>query len=577
MKQRRFSAYVVLFFFINNSAFAFNDRSSSSRALDFESELIREIEKDNPDKQQNLTEYGPEIPNGLSSKDSVRPECDPRRLEDVVLAKAVATESYFKILKKYFDKCGKELSKNSTTGLSGLIKFSKYQYNFLSHPQVKSFLVKLPNGVKIPGILALKDDPKPRPLVIVKCGVFCSVGETASLKSYLMHLFDQSPFNVLLLANQTGLDYIAKNKRVTLGGWSEGYEAIQIGKWMLAKWDHRDRISSIHFMGISLGGNAAVMGAAFNDHYLLDNGKKIFNSVTAICPVVSLRPTLKRLYGSQIVGRVFTKMTKDHFKEVRNFVEDVPDLLTDKKIPGRSKLAEFIGTLATVSLQKNGFNTTVDSFFKNNNFWNWKSEVKTPLLIWASKDDMVVNNEVNAQVIEQNDFYQKSPVVGVVNLEYGNHCAFSSAYGAQISATVLRTFVLNHSPEFKDNYNLKNEFPWPSKFDLPQGYKHMAQIWKFYPHIEKVAVEFKLFNSDNISCRHLSWWGYYANNKCTTIKRHWIPIQSLKNMDARVPRNSVEAQALSREFNTKVEFVAADKHSLNGRRNKNVFVTWRNF
>lgn len=516
-----------------------------------------------------------EIPDGLSTKD-ISPNCDPRRLEDSILGKKISTTQYYRTLRKYFEKCSSELTQNSTLGVLGLLKFAKFHYPFLAHPQVKEFMVKLPGGVKIPGILALKEDSRPRPLVIVKCGVFCSAGETASLKSYLMHLFDQSPFNVLLLANQTGMDYIYHNKKITLGGWAEGKEAIEVGKWMLEQWEHRDRISSIHFMGISLGGNAAVMGAAFNDKYLLSNGKKLFNSVTAICPVVSLKPSLDSLFSGAIVGRIFAKLTKNHFQEARQYVEDVPELLSDDKIPSRSGLAEFIGDVASASLRKRGYDTTTQDYFKSTNFWNWKSEVKTPLLIWASKDDMVVNNRLNAEVVEHDDLYEKSPFVGVLNLDYGNHCGFSSAYGAQVSATVLRTFVLNNSPEFVDDYNSKQKMPWNFGFEkMSSQYEHVAQSWNFYSHSDKAKISFKVFNwNGEGNCSRKGPW--FSDRSCITTKEYWIPISALSKLGARIPSNEVEAQALTREFNTKVEF-RIPGHPLTGTNSSEFFMTWRNY
>ncbi|XGC81576.1 hypothetical protein ACES2L_03665 [Bdellovibrio bacteriovorus] len=541
--------------------------------IDLETQFYQELTKSENQERPTIQGIFEEVPDGLSNKD-IQPDCDPRRFEDSIIGKNLSTAKYFQAARRYFEKCSRELTTGSWLGLPGLLKFSKFQYPFFSHPQVREFTVKLPSGVRVPGILALKQDPRPRPLVIVKCGVFCSAAQGPSLRSYLMHLFDQSPFNVLLLANQTGMDYIYLNKMVTMGGWSEGYEGLEVGKWMLTKWEHKDRISSVHFMGISLGGNAAVMGAAFNDKYLLENGKKVFNSVTAICPVVSLKPTLDNLYGGQIVGRVFAKMTKEHFSEARNYIKDVPEMLTDDKIPSRSGLADFIGELNSASLQRRGITSTPQSYFKSNNFWNWKEEVKTPLMVWASKDDMVVNNRINAQVIEQNDFYEKSPWVGVLNLKYGNHCGFSSAYGFHASAAVLRTFVLNHSPEFVNSYNTHQEIPWTYGFKkLPMQSIHLGQSFNFYSQSEEAKVTFRIYNSQGgESCYEKGPWDL---NTCSYSKDFWIPIKDLKSLGARVPRTEAEAQSITREFNTKVEF-RVKNGPLSGTNSNDFVLRWRN-
>ncbi|AFY00541.1 hypothetical protein [Bdellovibrio bacteriovorus] len=542
--------------------------------VDLETQFYQELAKEAGADVPQTKGIFEEVPDGLSTKE-ITPACDPRRFEDSIIGKKLSTAQYYNVARAYFAKCSGELTQKSWTGLLGLLKFSKFQYPFFSHPQVKEFMVKLPDGTRVPGVLALKQDARPRPLVIVKCGVFCSASQSASMKSYLMHLFDQSPFNVLLLANQTGMDYIYYNKRVTLGGWSEGYEAIEVGKWMMEKWEHKDRISSLHLMGISLGGNAAVMGAAFNDKYLLPNGRKVYNSVTAICPVISLRPTLDHLYGTQVVGRAFAKMTKEHFKEARNYVADVPDLITDNHIPSNRKdMADYIGSLASTSLQRRGIASTTPAFFKSNNFWNLKEEVKTPLMVWASKDDSVVNNRINAEVMEHDDLYEKSANVGVLNLKYGNHCGFSSSYGAQASAAVLRTFVLTHSPEFVDTYNTKQEMPWTFGFKkLGSQFEHIGQSWHFYSNSNQAKVVFRLFNWNGGSeCADKGPWS--GSGTCTSTREFWVPISSLSKLGARVPRTDAEAQALTREFNTKVEF-RIKGHPLNGTYSSDFYMTWR--
>lgn len=99
--------------------------------------------------------YFEEIPDALSTKD-IEPKCDPLRFEDIIVGKKISTSDYFARLQRCFSSCQRELTVNSPKGLWGLLKFSKFIYPFLSHPQVSEFLVKLPDGTKVPGVLALK-------------------------------------------------------------------------------------------------------------------------------------------------------------------------------------------------------------------------------------------------------------------------------------------------------------------------------------------------------------------------------------------------------------------------------------
>lgn len=574
MSLRFFNVVVWLLLSFTVQAFAQSvpqifDREAETRLYQ---RLTAEIE------EQNYAPEGffDEIPDGLSTKD-IEPKCDPRRFEDSIIGKKLSTSDYFARLQRYFSICQRELTKNSPKGLWGLLKFSRFIYPFLSHPQVSEFLVKLPDGTKVPGVLALKNDTRPRPLVIVKCGVFCSAAQTASVKNYLMHLFDQSPFNVLILANQTGMDYIYHNKRISIGGWTEGYEVLQVGKWMQEEWEHRNRISSIHLMGISLGGNAAVFGASYNDIYRLQNGKKVFNSVTAICPVVSLKPTLEKLYDGLLVGKVFATTTKEHFLEAKKYIKDVPDLISEETLPkNRRAYPALIGQLAAESMSRRGYNIDGVTFLKKNNFWNLPSVIETPMLVWASRDDSVVSNRLNAQTIQYDDRYEQLPNVGILNLKYGQHCGFSSVYGAQASAAVLRTFVLQHSPEFMEDYAKKRTLSWPLKFPkLPSEYEHVGQTWVFQKGSKEVKVSFRIFNwlADS-ECGELGPWA--SSIKCTQSWDYKVPISSLATMGARVPRTDAEAQALTREFNTKVEFRITG-HPLNGTNSDKFFMSWRNY
>lgn len=547
-------------------ALSLNARASG---LDLLKEIAVEIKNESMSPQGLLTK---ETPDGLSAK-AIHPQCDPRRFEENLLTKKITTSQFASLARDYFIRCQAELTENNSKGLIALLAFTQKKYYFLSHPQIRKEIITLKDGVKVPAIFAVKEDTRPRPLVVVRCGVFCSAGQTSSLMNYMMHLFDQSPFNVVFLSSQTGMDYIYSNGQVSMGGWSEGYETLEVGSWLRNKWQFRERISSMHMMGISLGGNAAVMGASFNDDYVGLDGRKIFNSVTAICPVISLQPTLNKLYGSQIVGRVFANTTKNHFREARHYVKDVPDLLVDENIPDRLQMPNFIGEIVSTSLQRRGIASTTSSFFKSNNFWNLKNPVKTPLLVWASKDDSVVNNAINAEVFEYDDNYEKSDSSGVLNLRYGNHCAFNASYGDQAAATILRTFVLKNSPEFIEEYQSTDSLKWTWGAPvLGMGQSHVIQKWEFYPKQSSAKVTFEVFNSRAQGCADFTPW--QTKKFCIWEKTVWVPLEKLKPLGARIPRTEVEAQAITREFNTKVEFKSQGK-PIAGTRSNDLTVSWK--
>ncbi len=543
-----FQLFVFAFLFAPSNTFAGNK--------DGEDALIREIIEENLNEVDvNIKKVTGKVPVGLSTK-AVTPSCNPKRLEELVLANASNASQYANIMKKYIGECGDELSLNSYNGLLGLLEYSTYQYSFLSHRSISLKKFTLSSGRVVPAIIAIKPDGQARPMIIIRCGVFCGANVSASTKTYLMHLFDQSPFNVMLLANHTAADYIQANNIASMGGWVEGKETWDFGQWLKYQSSYKNIISSLHFVGLSLGGNAAMVGSYYNDIFPDIYGDKVFNSVTAVCPVLSLRPTLDKLYSRTVVGRVFSSFTKNHFYSLRPYLTDVSDLITEEIMPkDREKLPDYLGYLMSTSLNRRGIASTPDSFFKSNNFWNIKNIIKTPLLAFASKDDFIVDYKLNSKVLHDNDQYEKVETTGVVPVDYGTHCAFSASYGFEFTSLVLRDFVLINSPEYKNKYMSIGSMNWPVKYpNVKENSIHIEQVWKFESKSENAKVVFSIFDKNKSrKCQKLSPWN--KDRECVSTETILVPVESLSDLNAYIPQSASEAESLSREFNAKAEIV----------------------
>lgn len=535
---------------------------------DFDAAIARVFSKENLTNLVMVSSAGQNLT-------TVKSECDPKRLDELV-DKNKTSKKFYTDVKAYFKRCNRDLTKGGWRGPASLVKFAQNKYPFFEHSLIKPFQIPAGDGVVVPAVLALKPGSTPRPLVIVKLGVFSPALDVTSARNYMMHLYDQTPFHVVFLANQTGLDYIATNKRVSLGGWSEGAEALQAAIWLKNNEELSSKFSSMHLMGISLGGNAAVFGAAYNDAYKKQTGIKIFNSVTAICPVITLKNTLDKLYQDSLVGSVFYKFTKDQFINARDYVVDVPDLLKDSDFPETTLMGNYIGFLASTSLQRRGIASTTDKFLKSNNFWNLQEKLETPLLVWASKDDMVVRNEINAAIFEKDTYYSKeSPYVDVLNMDHGNHCAFSSSYGMASTSAVLRTQVLQHSPEFQGYWSkkmLSSTFPKPH---LKPSQRHLEQEWKFVPQRRFVYLTYKIFDSQrDVACEELDPTQTVVPNRCTFDRTYLIPFSEMAELKLAVPKNETEAAASARDLNSRTEFVSQGR-SINGTRANAYKMIWR--
>lgn len=511
-----------------------------------------------------------ETPNGANNKD-LPAECDPNRIDDQVINQNLTNSTYVDYLKKYFNKCSRHLIENSETGYWGLFKFSQNNYQFFNHPKIKQINFKLNDGTTLPAILAMKDEKTKRPFVVVKCGVFCSANQGPSNKNYLMSFFDQSPFNVLIISNKTGMDYIANNHLLNLGGWTEGLEAVEIGKWVKFESPFRHLISSLHFAGISLGGNAAVFSTYYNDLEYELNGQKIFNSSMAICPVISLRDSLDKLYSHEIVGKLFYKETRDQLLNGKKYLFDVSDLINEKSIPGRENMRSFLGKLATTSLQRRGAELSEDDFYRKNNFFNIKKSISTPLLVWASKDDMIVDYTMNAGSLLGSQVFTNAKNMHLLSLNYGTHCAFSNAYGLKAASSVIRNYILINSPEIKNQYEYKT-LEWQNPLPILNNSEiHTSQVWKFFKDSKDVQINFRSYNFHRSEkCEEQGPWG--TENICNENNERWIPISSLENIGARVPKTQAEADSMSREFNAKIEFVNNKGKSIVGTNARKVFI-----
>jgi len=513
--------------------------------------------------KNNLTDKQPFNKDSLITGDNltfVQPDCDPFLNEENFLKHSQTKADLYKHFNEYFERCGEKLSSESVKGLMGLLRFSSTDYSFFEHPKVQKIVIELSDKTLIPGVLALKDSVTPRPFVIYRCGVFCAAEETASMKNFLMNFFDQSPFNVLFLANNTGIDYIKMNKKFTFGGNAEGPETLAVGEWVKNQSPFKDLVSSLHMAGASLGGNAAIFTSYYNN---------IFSSVTAICPVLDLHDSMENLYQDGNLGDLYEEgngvlvanaafmATKNQLNDGKASLGEIGELIERNPPGSKAEMKDYLGWLVSESLTRRGVPTTPAEFWQGNSFFKkWPVNLKTPTLIFASEDDHVVDNKVNAGKLKKLNSYAKENL-GILNLPYGDHCGFNSVYGMKATSMVLRSFVLHNSPEYTSAQYQKHKLPWLLKRVKMSAHEiNLAQTFEFKENSNKIDIHFKVLNKlANLGACYLS--GLYSPVAgCVFDKKIQIDYRNLKFLGAKIPMNKVEAEALSREFNAKIQFIA---------------------
>jgi hypothetical protein len=511
---------------------------------------------DNPDKKPEKPTQKKIMPLG-EIKGPTPPECHPRNLENRLTNQSLKAKNFTHIADEFFKKCEKYWNGPEKSGKMAMLDFIFTEYDTSKNKSIELVTLKMRDGSKVKAYMAMHDGFTRRPWVIAKCGVFCTATESTSVRNYLMSLFDQSPFNVIFLSNRTGVDYIFSNESLTLGGYLEAHDYYEIGRWLKEESPYKDTIDSLHALGISLAGSAAIFVEPLADAYGYDEDHRLYQSVMSICSVVNLQPTINDMYTNKMKRNLFTKLTWDELQQVKPALHEVDGLINRKK----PDFSEFPNLMAEIILhygakwgrspftyRKTKEIESIEDLWELNQFSNLRKEIKAPLLVWGSKDDSIVNNELNIGTLPQSWVAQNSENLGVLNVNYGDHCAFATSYGYPVTSAILRSFILSHSKDFIEKRTLQiASFDFSSlKFESE---KHLRQWWQAYPNIDYVTI-----NIETHDARKLAWCSFvdiYENKSsaCRKQTQVRVPIEVLKKFSVRIPKNNTEAEVLSRKLN----------------------------
>ncbi len=477
-------------------------------------------------------------------KHVIRERCHPYYLEEKLLASQDLNE-FDQLLKTYFKSCDRRLVNSFRNKYADLAKVSLRKYKVLSNKNTHPFKVKFDNGESLEGFLALKPS-KVRPLVIVKCGVFCNGKSSTINNTITANLYDSGPFHIMLIANHTGSRNIQQNKRVNIGGFIEGQEIIKVAKWAKKNSYFKNYISDIHVLGISLGGSGALFSGIYNDH--LD--EKIINSVIGFCPVTNVRNSVKDVTARGLIGYVVSHNVMNLIKDNYN---NIPYLKNHIDLSKRTKRKHLAGKLAGINvdyintLDEKDFLApftgvkveSTDDYYYYNDYNNFAHLVETPTFIFASNNDPVVRYKRNSQLIDasQNDNLQ------ILNVRKGSHCAVQESYGWHTISKILNSFFIKHSPSL--SYTKKQEginFTFPP---LRYGEKYSNIRLLTFANSDRLVIEFKIFTGEPYQDP------FYARDE--DFKRSVIEL-NMKDLPFEItpPTTDVEAQILTRWLNANV-------------------------
>lgn len=365
-------------------------------------------------------------------------QCDPDQYRKEFLQLPPNLKAQRDYLQDYLNRCKEVLETGSKAFVTNAYKTFMLKLDPSQHPQARHVMFELPNGVHVKGFFAWKGDEKKRPLVIFRAGLFSNSQEFFPERFLFIQLFEQSDYNFLLLESTTGPEYLRNNQKISMGGFDEGIQNIQIAKMIRrAPGAWRKIVSDIHMVALSMGGHGLFVAAMLNEL----NGAP-FKKFLGLCPLVNFQQTFQAHQKSGYFMKPLNfwasyrlDFLKDRVQGLHKwtFIDQVLNYQVQTYQGPASWDADII-LPAWVKSRKN-------DFWYVNDFWPHYSSGKSPVLVLATKKDPIVPFELNAQRILEGTQPGNLSQTQVVTFEQGYHCSLPGAYDWNQTATILQSYL----------------------------------------------------------------------------------------------------------------------------------------
>ncbi|MEN0058197.1 MAG: hypothetical protein AAGB31_05135 [Bdellovibrio sp.] len=357
------------------------------------------------------------------------------------------------VVQKYIQDCQGELRTGPVGSWSNLLKMMTMKYSPQKHPFLSHVLFDLPGNIKLKGLLALKGDMKRRPLVILRLGIFSNVEDFKPERAWLMMLFEQMPFNVLVLENMSSSDFITNNSQFSFGGYDEGIQNILISRLLTHPDEPLSRIvDTVHLFGVSLGGHGVLFASLLNKYNSAINERSFIRSYTALCPVIDLQKTMQNLTRGGVGSAVVDLWSR---QRLAGLEEKVPSVSTYERF---SFLSHAIEEIARTYRGGLSYNSTVhlppfmedgSDFWRLNDFWSFYKNVEQPVFIYSTPKDPAVPYALNSQRLQNKEIKIESKNIRVIEVPEGVHCTLPVPYDWNAMASIFEATILSHSAGFK--------------------------------------------------------------------------------------------------------------------------------
>jgi hypothetical protein len=479
-----------------------------------------------------------------------------------------------RIVQRFMDRCSDHLYQGSFSSVIDYLQIRLARYKLREHGDIRLTTFDLKEeGFVVRGILALKPDRKPRPLVIYKCGLGCDLNSTSMLYT-LMVFFDMGPFNVLLLPSNLSETYLSENRSFAVGGLAEGLQLTKIAKYIHSgDWQYSHLVSRLHLYGKSLGGHAALYASLYADY--VERDKNLFSSVLVGCPVVDFKASLDHITSDSLIAKLLRRFV---FKNLREIISLVPwfdqfffqnptykpDANTFKSIVLAGSYEYYrnktvLTTWANAPLENITFN-------REENFWKWMDysqlpipKMKTPVYLWAPTNDNVVPFRTNSQKLFRSDQSLQERRIYRLHTRAGGHCMFPSVFGWSTTAAILNSFFVAQSPELLHQMKFIPLRLAANKLD--RSFTASSRRWRtgltWEAHPKKLYVTLR-GSYRKVPCHSSS----RRISHCRSSSQHRFSFQELGLNPMLAPNTRTEAEALSRTLNSRLRFVDPNGHPL---------------
>lgn len=363
--------------------------------------------------------------------------CDLFKLrESLRLAADIRVRS--RIFETYHQQCNSLFNEGPKYPVQQAFKIFSMKYNVDENPFLHRVLFHLPDGQKLKAVLALKDN-RVRPLIIVRAGVTGNVEEAFAERFFFYQLFERGLFNVLLVENMTGSDYIHFNKTLNFGGLAESYQNIWLAQMLRSPAQPISKIvQSVHLVGLSLGGQG-VLTSAWLARYQAN--PHLFNSYLALCPLVNTADTFEYLFKKSWLRFPLEIWARSRFAEFESFRPELfkgywglPNRLL-KAVAKNYKRpnASYLGVREPWFIQRQ------TDFYSLHELSKWDPTLRDPVWIWITNQDSIVPHDLNTDKLE---------LANPLRIPEGNHCSFPVVWDGRVLSTILEGHILG-SANFK--------------------------------------------------------------------------------------------------------------------------------